>query len=53
MQKPFLLLLVLLYLAGTLAVAQTTTPLPSDVIAANKDLDHQLIEGHRLLDTDG
>ena len=52
MQKPFLLVLVLLFLAGILTVAQTTDPLPSDVIAANKELDHQLIEGHRLLDAD-
>jgi len=52
MQKRFLLLFVSLFLAGILAVAQTTNPLPSDVIAANKELDHQLLEGHRLLDTD-
>jgi len=52
MQKCFLLLLVSLLLAATLAVAQTTSRLPSDVIAANKELDHQLLEGHRLLDTD-
>jgi ketosteroid isomerase-like protein len=52
MQKRFLLMLLSLFLAGTLAVAQTTNTLPSDVVAANKELDHQLLEGHRLLDRD-
>jgi len=52
MHKRFLPLLVLSFLlAGTVAVAQTTNALPGDVLAANQELDHQLLEGHRLLDT--
>jgi ketosteroid isomerase-like protein len=40
-------------LAGTVAsAAQTANALPSDVLAANKELDNQLLEGHRLLDTE-
>ncbi|MFL5496180.1 MAG: hypothetical protein ACJ8DC_17480 [Gemmatimonadales bacterium] len=34
----------------TVANAQTAKTLPSDVIAANQELDHQLLEAHRLLD---
>lgn len=40
-------------LLGSVAVAanaQTAKALPSDVIAANQELDRQLLEGHRLLD---
>ncbi len=40
---------------GTLSVTangQTAGALPSDVIAANRELDHQLLEGHRLLDAE-
>lgn len=53
MYKRFLPLLILSFmLAGTMAVAQTTNALPGDVLAANQELDHQLLEGHRLLDTE-
>jgi ketosteroid isomerase-like protein len=34
------------------ANGQTAGALPSDVIAANRELDHQLLEGHRLLDAE-
>src|SRR5882762_5463170 len=34
------------------ANGQTVGALPSDVIAANRELDHQLLEGHRLLDAE-
>ena len=42
-------------LCSTLAFstyAQTAKPLSDDVIAANKELDRQLLEAHRLLDTE-
>ena len=42
-------------LLGSLAVAakaQTAKALPSDVLAANQELDRQFLEGHRLLDTE-
>ena len=39
--------------SGTVAAnAQTAKTLPSDVIAANQELDRQLLEAHRLLDVD-
>src|ERR1700738_2651198 len=41
--------LVSFFLAGIMA-AQTTNALPSEAIAANQELDHQLLEGYRLLD---
>jgi ketosteroid isomerase-like protein len=34
------------------ANGQTAEALPNDVIAANRELDHQLLEGHRLLDAE-
>jgi len=34
------------------ANSQTAEALPSDVVAANRELDHQLLEGHRLLDAE-
>src|SRR6266851_9818755 len=39
---------------GIIAVAANaqTNALPPDVLAANKELDRQLLEGHRLLDAD-
>jgi ketosteroid isomerase-like protein len=37
-------------LAATVVSAQNTNILASDVVAANQELDHQLLEGHRLLD---
>src|SRR5437660_4846489 len=46
------LLVVAVVLSAIVAVAQTTNALPSEVVAANRELDHQLLEGHRLLDTD-
>lgn len=42
-------------LLGSLAVAakaQTAKALPSDVLAANQELDRQYLEGHQLLDTE-
>jgi len=40
---------------GTVSVAantQTSIVLPTDVIAANRELDHELLEGQRLLDAE-
>jgi len=34
------------------ADAQSAKALPNDVIAANQELDRQLLEGHRLLDAE-
>ena len=58
MQKRFLqtgvhFLLTLIFLGAVAIPANAqTNALPPDVLAANKELDHQLLEGHRLLDTD-
>jgi ketosteroid isomerase-like protein len=57
MQERFLQTMVLalstIFLLGSVAVganAQSTKALPNDVIAANQELDRQLLEAHRLLD---
>lgn len=59
MQSPFLpamvraLLTILMLVAAALsAQPQSAKELPRDVISANAELDRQLLEGHRLLDTD-
>ncbi len=44
-----------IFLLGGVAVgahAQSAKGLPNDVIAANQELDRQLLEGHRLLDAE-
>ena len=58
MQKRFLqtgvhFLLTFIFLGAVAIPANAQTyALPPDVLAANKELDHRLLEGHRLLDTD-
>jgi ketosteroid isomerase-like protein len=49
-----LVLFIFLSVVGVSVTAngQTAGTLPSDVIAANHELDHQLLEGHRLLDAE-
>jgi len=50
-----LVVLSIFFSVATLSVTangQTAEALPSDVIAANRELDHQLLEGHRLLDAE-
>ena len=37
---------------SVIANGQTAGALSNDVIAANQELDHQLLEGHRLLDVE-
>jgi SnoaL-like domain len=43
---------ILLASLAVAANAQTAKALPSDVLAANQELDRQFLEGHRVLDTD-
>jgi hypothetical protein len=46
-------LLTFLLLGSLIVTANAqTNALPPDVLAANKELDHQLIEAHRLFDAD-
>ena len=46
------LLVAILVVVVCPALSAQTNSLPSDVIAANQELDRQLLECHRLLDTD-
>lgn len=48
----FLSRFILLTSLAVAANAQTAKALPSDVLAANQELDRQFLEGHRVLDTD-
>ena len=53
--QTMVLALSTIFLLGGVAVgahAQTAKALPNDVIAANQELDRQLLEGHRLLDAE-
>jgi len=48
----FFLRFILLVSVAVAANAQTAKALPSDVLAANQELDRQFLDGHRVLDTD-
>jgi len=54
LQRTLVVLAMFLSVATVSVIAngQTDGALPSDVIAANRELDYQLLEGHRLLDAE-